>query len=245
MCCSKLCLDTSNGDILNCGGCDRPCRTDPGHGVAAANCSASLCKPSCLGGFADCTEPPAPMPDDGCETNIHDPQHCGGCTNVCTLDHVQAATCPTGTCAIGACASGWSDCDGKPANGCECADIAGDPNHGCCPATGPNPGGCAYQHADGFGHSFIDCFTVGTHNANTAQDAAHAFNPAGAVGQYNCSTPGTQTMYCNSAGMTCACFTYMDMVGGTYVGKARRTDVTTGTAPCTCPLGDGKDVSWN
>jgi hypothetical protein len=245
MCCSNLCLDTGNGDILDCGGCGRACLTDAAHGVAAANCSASLCKPSCLGGFADCTEPPAPQPDDGCETNIHDPMHCGGCTNVCTLDHVQTATCPTGTCAIGTCATGFSDCDGKPANGCECATIAGDPNHGCCPATGTNPGGCAYQHSNGFGQSFIDCYTLGTYNSDVAQDAARAFNAAGTLISASCTVPGHQKVWCNSTAATCTCFTYQDDTG-VYVGKARKTnlgDMGT-TASCICPLGDGQDVAW-
>jgi hypothetical protein len=245
MCCSQLCLDTSQ-DILNCGGCGRACLATANKGVSAASCSGSLCKPTCLSGFADCTEPAAPAPDDGCETNIHDPNHCGNCTNVCTLNNVKMATCPTGTCAIGQCANGFSDCDGQPMNGCECADV-GDANHGCCPVNGSNPGGCEYTHSDGYGHNFIDCFTLGTYKDQVAIDAATAFNAQGSIIMLTCTIPAYEAVYCNQTAGVCACFTYQDQSGNPqpYVGRARRTLATDmGPAKCFCPLGDTGDVTW-
>jgi hypothetical protein len=242
MCCSQLCIDTGGGDILNCGSCGRACANGSDKGVAAASCSGSLCKPSCLDGFADCKNPSAPDADDGCETNTHDVNHCGNCTTVCSLPHA-TPQCPGGSCEIASCANKFTDCDGKPANGCECADI-GDVNHGCCPA-----GGCETLHLDGFGHSYIDCLPKGTRTAEAATNAARSFNTANSnIVDRNCGTPGNQQMKCNLSSTVCACFTFIDTAGGTYVGHARRTfNNGSNPPPCSCPLGTlGTDeVLWD
>lgn len=64
--------------------------------------------------------------DDGCEVNTQtDPNHCGSCTTVCGGNpprHVLPA-CRAGVCS-GVCASGWWDCDGDRANGCESDAVA-------------------------------------------------------------------------------------------------------------------------
>jgi hypothetical protein len=242
MCCSQLCLDTGGGDILNCGGCDRPCQSGADHGVAAASCMGSLCKPSCLDGFADCADPAAPAADDGCETNTHDVNHCGGCTNVCSLKNA-SAKCPSGQCEIEKCTTGFSNCDSMAGNGCECADL-GDANKGCCPS-----GGCEVGHVDGFGHSYVDCLAKGTRTAEAAANAAKAFNTANpTIVDLQCTVPGNQVMKCNKSSTVCACFTYSDTQGGAFVGHARRTFNSGSTPPsCGCPLGTlGTDeVLWD
>jgi hypothetical protein len=242
MCCSQMCLDTSGGDILNCGGCGRACAAGAANGVSAAACVGSLCKPSCLDGFADCADPAAPAADDGCETNVHTPNHCGSCTNACTLDHA-TAKCPSGTCEVDKCTSGFSNCDGSSDNGCECADL-GDANRGCCPS-----GGCEIGHTDGFGHSYVSCLPKGTRTSAAAEDAARAFNPAvTTILDLQCDVPGKQLMKCNKTSTVCACFTYADQAASAYVGHARRT-FNSGTTPpsCACPLGTlGTDeVLWD
>jgi hypothetical protein len=243
MCCSQLCLDASQ-DILNCGGCGRACAAGVDKGVAAAACSGSLCTPRCRPGFADCTEPAAPADDDGCETNIYTPEHCGNCNTTCKLDHVDVNTCPAGTCQIGKCTASFTDCDSNPSNGCECSDI-GDGSRGCCP-TGP---GCNYMHTTGFGQTYADCFPVATYTDQTAKDAATAFDPSAVKTDmgpgvfYSQCKVGTitQDVYCNLHGTVCACFTYHDSGSGAFVGKARKTD--SGGA-CFCALGDKQDATW-
>jgi hypothetical protein len=250
MCCSELCIDSTN-DVDNCGGCARACLATAAAGVAAANCSGSLCKPTCAAGFADCSEPAAPAADDGCETNIHTTQHCGGCNTPCALTQATAA-CPAGSCTIASCNSGFADCNAKAVDGCECAKLA-DANGGCCPSTGSNPGGCEYTHATGFGQSFIDCATLGTYNQAIATEAAKAFSATGTVTAYpSCSdgTGVTEQIVCVQTATQCACFTYAESDGAsTYVGKARLSSASSdmGPAPaCTCVTTAtiGSAVTW-
>jgi hypothetical protein len=47
-----------------------------------------------------------------------DVNHCGGCNQVCQLDHA-TASCAGGQCAIASCDAGFFDCDGDATNGCE------------------------------------------------------------------------------------------------------------------------------
>src|SRR4029077_16839896 len=99
-----------------------------------------------------CNHPVAPNADDGCETNIYDPAHCGACNaTACSLANATAA-CPTGSWTIGAANANYSDCDAKASTGCECpgTDLGGTAG-GCC------AGKCQTAHTDGFGHAFYDC----------------------------------------------------------------------------------------
>jgi hypothetical protein len=77
--------------------------------------------------WADCNA----APSDGCEVDLlHDPSHCGSCSNACTLPHVSEPGCSGGACDILECAPGYIDCDQNPRNGCEVAD------GGPCPDAG-------------------------------------------------------------------------------------------------------------
>jgi hypothetical protein len=53
--------------------------------------------------------------------------NCGGCGNVCTLPHATAG-CAGGNCTVAMCDSGWTDCNGMAADGCE-ANLQFDPNN--------------------------------------------------------------------------------------------------------------------
>jgi hypothetical protein len=244
MCCSQLCIDSAN-DADHCGDCARACLATSAAGVATAHCSDSTCQPACLDGFADCGEPAAPAADDGCETNIHTPEHCGGCNTACSLTQATAA-CPSGTCTIAACNTGFMDCNAKPADGCECPKL-GDTNQGCCPSTGANPGACEGTHSDGFSHSFIDCYANGTYNQAVATDAAKAFSASGTPTTGNCSDGAgvTEQVVCMQTTTQCACFTYADNGTGAWVGKARLTVASDmGALSCACPTANSTNVSW-
>jgi len=126
-------VDTAS-DPLNCGACGSACQLDH----AVAGCSGSTCVvSSCTGTWGDCNQ----LPADGCEYDLSsDMQNCGACGAVCQLDHA-SSQCQGGLCLIVSCDSGWSDCNGSDADGCE-SDTASDPlNCGSCGAA------CQYAHA--------------------------------------------------------------------------------------------------
>jgi hypothetical protein len=84
------------------------CATGDGAGLAGAG--AGVQDPSCEGESALC--------DGHCVDFATDPQNCGACGRTCVVAQAEAA-CVAGECALGACATGWADCDGDPATGCE------------------------------------------------------------------------------------------------------------------------------
>jgi hypothetical protein len=91
----------------------------------------------CEAGFSDCDD----NPDNGCEANLASTDNCGACGASCMLSHVTHPRCnldsADGACAIdhgcdassgagcasnapeNGCEPGFSDCDGRAANGCE------------------------------------------------------------------------------------------------------------------------------
>ncbi|MEZ4407343.1 MAG: hypothetical protein R3A52_12815 [Polyangiales bacterium] len=111
MLCSGACANTLI-DPTNCGMCGRAC-------AAGANafgaCAAGICSYVCASGFADCNR----MSSDGCEVNTQTSvTNCGGCGTTCTIANGTAA-CVGGACRVGSCNTGFGDCDGNAANGCE------------------------------------------------------------------------------------------------------------------------------
>ncbi len=117
-------------------------------------CTQGACV--CLPGFLDCNQDPA----DGCEAHAptdeehcgtcntgclthetccsgrcvdrdQDPHNCGACSYLCEGSVNAGPACVQGLCAL-SCASGWGDCNGDVADGCE-HDVSADVN---------NCGGC-------------------------------------------------------------------------------------------------------
>jgi hypothetical protein len=99
-------------DPANCGQCGYVCNLPNAvSGCANGDCIVS----SCLGNYRNCDGNPA----NGCETNIlNNMSHCGACNIACSAPHANMA-CSNGTCVITSCQSGFYDCDGIAANGCE------------------------------------------------------------------------------------------------------------------------------
>jgi uncharacterized repeat protein (TIGR01451 family) len=136
------CETNTQTDNANCGGCGLVCAPQHANGVCVAgHCTIG----SCATGFSDCDG----LPSNGCEYDNtgfpSDPNNCGACGVSCTAGHA-AGICQAGACKVTGCATGYSDCDGLPANGCE-YDNTGfptDPNHcGSCATS------CARAHAPG------------------------------------------------------------------------------------------------
>lgn len=75
---------------------------------------------TCAHGFGDCNGDP----DDGCETDLDDPENCGACGNVCDNGECNDLSC--------ACDEGFAECDADPTTICE-TDVASDAKHcGVC-----------------------------------------------------------------------------------------------------------------
>jgi hypothetical protein len=119
--CNGLCVDDQADTSLNCGACGNDC-------VAPEVCINHAC--GCLPGLITCGS-------SICTDPSVDIMNCGGCGNDC--GGWQNATSPFESCnsgqcapARGSCATGFDDCDGLPANGCE-TDINTNVHHcgGC------------------------------------------------------------------------------------------------------------------
>jgi hypothetical protein len=234
MCCSNLCIDTST-ELSSCGACGRACSGDH---VAAASCANSQCAPTCNNGWGDCNHPIAPAADDGCETNLHDVANCGGCNNVCNLQHAMG-DCPSGTCVIKKCDNGYFDCDGNGATGCECPGVdLKDGMNGCCAG-----GQCQVQHSDGYSHNFFDCTPFGTYTQALATEAAHAYDSSMGANVFP-ATLGTVSMICyrNPAGTVAISWAYADtanaVVGRTHVNNSM------GGTPRQCYAPTAADLPW-
>jgi len=94
-------------------------------------------------------------------TDLNSTQNCGACGNVCIAGPNSTASCVNGVCQTGACNSGFADCNGIPADGCE-VQLATDVNNcGACNNVCSRPNstsacvGAVCQFACQFG--FNDC----------------------------------------------------------------------------------------
>jgi hypothetical protein len=112
-------------DATRCGACENICNLSK----ATAACTNGVCTIStCQSGWGDCNGEPT----DGCEGNLQtDSDHCGACSTACSRTG-GTPSCGSGKCSI-ACGTGYADCDGDAANGCE-VDLRISVSHcGSCP----------------------------------------------------------------------------------------------------------------
>jgi hypothetical protein len=83
----------------HCGGCDRSCDATR---VDSLRCTDGACDSTCAAGFANCSIPDAPDPDDGCETQLGTVDDCSTCGDACADDEV----CLAGSCTVPCSAAG-------------------------------------------------------------------------------------------------------------------------------------------
>jgi hypothetical protein len=100
------------------------------------SCVGGLCAPACSPGYGDCSQPLAPMPDDGCERDLMtDVGHCGACGRACSVANVASRSCSGGLC-DSTCDLGYANCTQPAApagdNGCELNTQQNDANCGGC-----------------------------------------------------------------------------------------------------------------
>jgi hypothetical protein len=106
-------------DVNYCGNCSTVCVN--AHGTTS--CPSGICSPVCAAGYGNCDG----IATNGCETQTNTTFSCGGCNIACTRAGA-TATCSTGACAIAACNTGFANCNGVDADGCEVYTNT-DPNH--------------------------------------------------------------------------------------------------------------------
>ncbi|MBL8603585.1 MAG: hypothetical protein JNK72_16795 [Myxococcales bacterium] len=179
--CGSTCINPTN-DITNCGRCGNACPAMPANGVSA--CTNSACTVTCTRGFGNCDN----MVANGCETNLlTSTTSCGACGRACTFANA-SATCVNGACAMGACNTGFADCDGNPANGCE-TPVSGDVNN--CGACGNR---CAFPSAAAT--CAMGVCTMGACAAGTANCDMNNAN--------GCETNiASNTLNCGACGRSC------------------------------------------
>jgi len=109
--CGTSCVATS-GDTRHCGACGVACEL----ANAAATCLGGSCEVlRCDPGYADCDGDPG----NGCEIEPDsDVMHCGACDAACGAVRDGTASCIAGSCRVD-CSTGFRDCDGEYATGCE------------------------------------------------------------------------------------------------------------------------------
>jgi hypothetical protein len=115
----------ANGDPAS--GHDAP---DGGRPPTDPNAPPDATTVGCAPGFGDCNG----AAGDGCESNLMTTiTSCGACGVVCPAAGPPNtfATCNAGTC-VRSCAPGFSDCNGKPADGCEVDLMTDKRNCGAC-----------------------------------------------------------------------------------------------------------------
>ena len=127
-------IDLQN-DPHNCAACGAACTTLPN---MVGPCTAGTCGPAaCVPGYQDCNA----LLSDGCELHTDvDPQNCGTCANVCPSGANSIPACASGQCGL-ECLSGFDDCNGLAADGCEVHTEVDIGNCGVCGKS------CSYAHA--------------------------------------------------------------------------------------------------
>ncbi len=134
--------------------CESHCEgPDPDNGCSSAGCipcslknatarcgGAGQCAiAACIGTNQDCNG----VADDGCEIDTdHDPQHCGDCDAPACVVPNATPDCAAGRCAVRSCNSGFDDCNGLAADGCETTLGTDSSNCGKCKTICPSGTTC-------------------------------------------------------------------------------------------------------
>ncbi|HEY3256355.1 MAG TPA: hypothetical protein VGJ91_20490 [Polyangiaceae bacterium] len=121
-------------DISNCGGCGKTCTASAGK---TAWCRKGQCgETTCAAGRGDCNgDPDDDATHGGCETDLKtDVDSCGACGTICRVNGGEPQ-CSAGVCSVKSCSTGFDDCTGGYADGCETKTTTDLSNCGACGKT--------------------------------------------------------------------------------------------------------------
>lgn len=194
------CETNTDTAVDDCSACGVSC---PARANASRTCVTGTCGFMCNGGFADCNGSSA----DGCESELAiDPLNCGGCGNICAMRPNSVPTCAGSSCGF-ACLSGWADCNGVAADGCEVQLAIDTSNCGTCGnvcAMRPNAsttcasGSCGYTCNPSFG----DCNGVAADGCEVSLTAD--ISNCGSCGNV-CPNRPNSSRFCSSSACGFSC----------------------------------------
>lgn len=231
---SNGCEANLNTSPSHCGQCARSCSTTEALALA---CTDGKCTSTCNPGFGNCTQPTAPVTDNGCETSTTTSvSNCGGCNNVCTTaaNNTARSCVEPGTCQY-SCATNRQDCNAATApnlDGCECEGGA------CCGT------GCQTKHSNGVGDNWYDCVALNTYDQTQAMAACQAAGNSNCYDTYCIGYTGSG-LVCGGTNAQCTCWWYAAQPSD----AARIGRVRVNTTPdmngnlCRCPLSNS--AQWN
>ena len=194
------CEANVESDAKHCGGCGNRCDVVAN---GTGTCQLGACTLDCAMGFDDCDD----KVSTGCEVDTtSDPEHCGGCTNGCSIPNA-AAACVDSSCRVDHCDASFEDCNA--AEGCE-TDVSSSVQHcgsclGTCSSAGATKVSC--------GNGKCDVPTC---------DATHL--SCDDNNQNGCETDITAAANCGACGNACGSATPACVPsGGNYKCQARIT----------------------
>jgi hypothetical protein len=200
--CAGTCVDPQTSAV-HCGACNRSCATNTG--TSANECSAGVCVPVCVMGFADCDGNPL----NGCEVDMRTSvTHCGACGNTCPT----SASTPTSACVAGACvptcAAGFANCDGDPDNGCETdtrtnGTHCGMCNRACTGMTACTAGACVSTCPMGATLCASSCVPLQTDSRNCGTCGRTCSVPNGLAACASGACSATTVASCNAGFGSC------------------------------------------
>ncbi|MBX3127788.1 MAG: hypothetical protein KF718_13775 [Polyangiaceae bacterium] len=190
------CEVNSATDADNCGQCGKKCSSTNG----VPGCNNGNCVIVCTPPFANCDN----NADNGCEVNLHTTlAHCGACNVPCQLQNVNGAKCVGGACDYDSCQTGWGDCDGNRANGCE-RNLQNSKNHcGTCNNVCQDPRGGTSVCSNGACAS--SCSPPQTLCTSTCFNLTSDVSNCGSCGNVCTTTKPNATASCSggACGFTC------------------------------------------
>ncbi|MFO0602792.1 MAG: MXAN_6577-like cysteine-rich protein [Polyangiales bacterium] len=163
------CETSLQSDTGNCGACGTRC---PGGQV----CAAGVCAASCGASLQTC----GTGASASCADTASDPLNCGACGARCQAPNATEDVCLGGRCRVLGCATGYGNCDGDAANGCETAVLTDARNCGACgracalpnATAGCAAGACTVASCGG-GYADCDGLAADGCEANTRSDPAN------------------------------------------------------------------------
>ena len=185
--------------VEHCTACNSPC---PSKDNATSLCNSGTCTYICATGYTNCgtnTEP------NCIKLDSDDVNNCGYCGYKCEdgLSNVATAECKSGVCQVKTCKSGFANCDGNHANGCE---IDGTSNLQYCGATDTSCSDkkCSAGYVCSDGSCGLSCQSGLTNCSGLCVKLSESVGNCGSCGNA-CGAKDQATAVCNNGACNYAC----------------------------------------